>query len=46
LIASVPLSRALARKPTGIRMLQRIGTGLFSATISKRVASYSFEQSK
>jgi len=46
LIASVPLSRALARKPSGIRMLQRIGTGLFSATNSKRVASYSFEQSK
>ncbi|KAF9670603.1 hypothetical protein SADUNF_Sadunf13G0086100 [Salix dunnii] len=37
LITSAPLSRFLARKPTGIGMLPRIGAGLFSATISKRV---------
>ncbi|CAK7344815.1 unnamed protein product [Dovyalis caffra] len=34
-----PLLRALTRKPTGITMLQRIGNGFFSATISMVVAA-------
>ncbi|PON47028.1 Proton-dependent oligopeptide transporter [Parasponia andersonii] len=35
----VPFSRAFSRKPSGITMLQRIGTGIFFSTLSMIVAA-------
>ena len=35
----VPIARSLTRKPSGITMLQRIGTGIFLSTISMVIAA-------
>ncbi|GFP96568.1 protein nrt1/ ptr family 5.10 [Phtheirospermum japonicum] len=36
----VPVARAVSRKPSGISMLQRIGTGIFLSVISMVVAGF------
>ncbi|GER48247.1 major facilitator superfamily protein [Striga asiatica] len=36
----VPVARALTRKPTGISLLQRVGTGVFLSVISMTVAGF------
>uniref|UniRef100_A0A5B6YQ37 Peptide/nitrate transporter n=1 Tax=Davidia involucrata TaxID=16924 RepID=A0A5B6YQ37_DAVIN len=35
----VPIARAITRKPSGITMLQRIGTGMFLSAISMAIAA-------
>ncbi|CAA0837081.1 Protein NRT1/ PTR FAMILY 5.10 [Striga hermonthica] len=36
----VPVARAVTRKPTGISLLQRVGTGVFLSVISMTVAGF------